>query len=172
MKATLSPAACRILTRFFTGYFTATQQVENSESTAASYINFSAFLARLLVGQVAEATRLSALIRPSVFATKTSQTYENYEPWASVAAQWILYSGDALYEMCDKETIIEIGKQKWTIALWNGWRPKFKVVAETERFSVKARTFASAALEKMAEVERNGVTTDVVANFGFTSMKD
>lgn len=146
--------------------------MESSKSTADLYINFSAFLARLLAGQVAEATRLSALIRPSAFATQNAEIYENYEPWASAAAQWILYSGEALYEMCDRETIIEIGKQKWTIALWNAWRSKFKIVAETDRFSTQARTFASAALEKMAEVEKNGVTTDVVAKFGFTSMKD
>ncbi|KAJ6440032.1 MFS monocarboxylate transporter [Purpureocillium lavendulum] len=164
------------------GTFTATRQVEDSQTSAISYANFSAFLARLLASEVAEATRLSALIRPSPFATgnpltsaaytDVSEAARHYEPWACAAAQWILHAVDVLYEMCDKETIVEIGKQKWTLALWNGWRSRFETVATTEQFSSAARELASAALKKMAEAEKKGVVTNVVDKFGFMSLKE
>ncbi|UNI19641.1 hypothetical protein JDV02_005816 [Purpureocillium takamizusanense] len=164
------------------GTFTATQQVERSEAIAASYVNFSAFLARLLAGAVVEATRLSALIRPSPFATvnpltsaayaDASEAARHYEPWASAAAQWILRAADALHEMCEGETLIEIGRQKWTPALWDGWKSRFAAVAKTEQFGGRARELASAALERMAEAESKGVTTNVGDKFGFMSLKE
>ncbi|KAG8427540.1 hypothetical protein J3459_006619 [Metarhizium acridum] len=85
-------------------------------------------------------------------------------------AQWVIYAGDALYELCKKEVTTEIGKQKWTLSLWEEWKSKFEV-AKSEKFSAKTRAFASAAFEKMGEAERNGVTTNVAVSFGFTSMK-
>ncbi|GJN75028.1 hypothetical protein PLICBS_009124 [Purpureocillium lilacinum] len=164
------------------GSFTGTQQVESSEAAATSYVNFSAFLARLLHSEVVEATRLCALIRPSPFATgnpltstaypDASEAAQHYEPWAVAAGQWILHAAEVLYEMGEKETLTEIGRQKWTPALWNGWKSRFAAVANAEEFSSKAREVASKALEKMAEVEREGVTTNVVDTFGFISLKE
>ncbi|KAG8417536.1 hypothetical protein J3458_005033 [Metarhizium acridum] len=156
----------------FTGTQRQVKHVESVEETASLYINFSSFLARLLASGVVETTRQSALIRPSAFATRNPETClpEDYQPWASAAAQWVIYAGDALYELCKKEVTTEIGKQKWTLSLWEEWKSKFEV-AKSEKFSAKTRAFASAAFEKMGEAERNGVTTNVAVSFGFTSMK-
>jgi len=175
-------ASMHELTRGPKGSFTGTQQVESSEAAATSYVNFSAFLARLLHSEVVEATRLCALIRPSPFATgnpltstaypDASEAAQHYEPWAVAAGQWILHAAEVLYEMGEKETLTEIGRQKWTPALWNGWKSRFAAVANAEEFSSKAREVASKALEKMAEVEREGVTTNVVDTFGFISLKE
>ncbi|THU93292.1 hypothetical protein K435DRAFT_861603 [Dendrothele bispora CBS 962.96] len=89
-----------------------------SEHTVA-YLNFSAFLACLLAHGIAEVTRLSALIRPSPFGARgpsymikqfdSATALHQYEGYASAAAQWILYAGNALYEMwlqCHLNTIL------------------------------------------------------------------
>ncbi|KYK57257.1 hypothetical protein DCS_04264 [Drechmeria coniospora] len=164
------------------GHFTGTQQIEESAAVATSYLNFSAFLARLLASGIVEATRMSPLIRPSPFATggplssgiypEASVAAQHYEPYAVAATQWLLHASDALFEMCSKETLIEVGRQKWTLALWNGWRTKFDAISRAPRFSPRCRRLASEALDHMAEAERAGVTTDVVGTFGFMSMKE
>ncbi|PNY29947.1 Uncharacterized protein TCAP_00137 [Tolypocladium capitatum] len=157
--------------------FTGQQQVESSDSAAASYLNFSAFLARLLAGGVAEATRLSALIRPSPFGTSKpliSATYpdaaeaaRHYEPYASAAAQWVSYAGDALFEMCEKGVLVEIGRQKWTRALWNSWKAKFDTIAKADQFSDQCRRFSTQAVERMTQIEKSPASSNIMDKFCF-----
>ena len=139
-----------------------------------SYINFSAFLARLLAAGVVEATRLSALIRPSPFGSRkpSGDSAEQYTPYASAAAEWIIYAGDVLFEMCEKDTLIQIGKQKWTRTLWESWKVKFDAIAEIDQFSTHSRTLASLAANRMREIESTGITSNVVEKFGPASTKN
>ncbi|KID88975.1 hypothetical protein MGU_04318 [Metarhizium guizhouense ARSEF 977] len=113
------------------------------------------------------------LVRPSVFATRDPETCppEDYQPWVSAAAQWIIYAGDALYELYKKEITTEIGRQKWSLSLWDEWKARFEV-ATSEKFDYKTRTFAWAALGEMGEAESSGVTTNVAASFGLTSTEE
>ncbi|KND91997.1 hypothetical protein TOPH_03376 [Tolypocladium ophioglossoides CBS 100239] len=164
------------------GTFTAAQQVESSHSVAASYVNFSAFLARLLAGGVEEATRMSALIQPSPFGTSSplispkypdaAEAARHYEPYASAAAQWVFHAGDALFEMCEKGVIIDIGKQRWTRALWNGWKAKFDTIAKADRFSSQCRSLATQAVERMTQIEKSGTSSNIVDRFGFMSTEE
>nr|POE94698.1 hypothetical protein CFP56_16935 [Quercus suber] len=140
-------------------------QADRSDDPAPSYQNFSAFLARLLSGGVVEATRLSALVRPSLFGDKSpsGSSAARYEPYVCAAAQWILHAGRALFEMCEKETVVEIGPYKWTPAVWKMWKVKFVTVLEMEQFGEKCHELVARVVERMSEIEQEGVTTDVVS---------
>lgn len=137
---------------------------------AAAYLNFSAFLARLLAAHVVDATRLCALvIRPSPFA-RSPAISARYEPYSDAATQWIRYAGEALYEMCEKGVIAEIGSPRWTRARWDTWKAKFAVVAEDDEFTRDGRERARMALDRMAQIETKGIVGiggSVVENLGF-----
>lgn len=45
--------------------------------------------------------------------------------------------------MYEKGALIEIGKQKWTRPLWNGWNAKFDTIAKADRFSSDCLRLAS-----------------------------
>ncbi|KJZ74996.1 hypothetical protein HIM_05482 [Hirsutella minnesotensis 3608] len=162
------------------GHFTGTRQVETSSSAATAYMNFSAFIARLFANGIVETSRLCALIRPSPFAlskplastrySDPAEAAQHYEPYASAAAQWILFAGEDLFIMCQQNVILQVGKQKWTRALWDSWKAKFLIIAKAEQFSSQARGFATRALERIAETERSKASsTSVVEKFGFMS---
>jgi hypothetical protein len=142
----------------------------------SSYLrqNFAAFLAKLLAAGMVEATRLSGLIRPSLFATTgpSSSNAHQYEEALLDAAQWIFYAGDALYEMCEKETLIEIPGPKWTPAVWASWKAKFDQAGQAEFLGEEGRRVAQKALKHIGETEKRGVTTNICETFGFTSIKD
>nr|POE48937.1 hypothetical protein CFP56_39034 [Quercus suber] len=156
------------------GKFVGGRQVEQSGEAAHSYQNFSAFSARLLSNGVIEATRLSALVPPSPFATKSPNrsTAGHYEPYAGAAAQWILHAGAALFEMCEKETLVEIGAYKWTPTVWKNWKQKFEAVGTTETLSRECRELAAKVVEHMSKIERDGITTEIVSTFGFMIVKE
>ena len=135
---------------------------------AASYLNFSAFLARLLAAGVVETTSLCALTSsefgrssPTAKATASHADADaaarEYEPYAAAAAQWIVQGGPALYEMCVKDVVFQIGRKKWTLALWESWKTKFEAVSKDDRYSSPTREMAKQALEKMAILENEGV---------------
>lgn len=151
-----------------------TRHERPSEDVSFLSRNFAAFVARLLANGIVEATRLSDLVRPSLFAAKSpsASNAEQYNDSLRAASQWILYAGDALYEMCQKETLIEIPGPKWTPAVWSGWKVKFEDAAESGHLNVAGCEDAEQALAHMGRIEERGVTTNVCETFGFTSIKD
>ena len=68
-----------------------------------------------------------------------------------------MQGGPALYEMCVKDVVFEIGRKKWTLALWESWKTKFEVVAKDARYVYPAPGMAQQALEKMAAIEKEGI---------------
>ncbi|KAI0010912.1 hypothetical protein F4779DRAFT_575958, partial [Xylariaceae sp. FL0662B] len=161
------------------GTFTGTRQAERDPTVGLKYINFSAFLARLLANGLVETTRLSALIRPSPFATPFSSFSKRYtdpgeaarhfEVYASAAAQWIIFAANALYEMCDKGVLADVGKQRWTRSLWNSWSSNFQAVTKEDHFSASARDHAAQAIRHMKQLEEHGTKDEgnIVQKFGF-----
>jgi hypothetical protein len=97
---------------------------------------------------------------------------QQYENALRDAAQWIFHAGDALFEMCVKETLIEIPGPKWTPAVWNAWKVKFEEAGQADSLGEEGRGIAETALKRMGDVEKCGVTTNVCEIFGFTSIKD
>ncbi|KAI1145780.1 hypothetical protein F4825DRAFT_467061 [Nemania diffusa] len=155
----------------------ATSKLDSDPKLATEYINFSAFLARLLGGGIAEVTRLSALIRPSPFATSKAsnpQLSPEFDPYAAAAAQWILYAGDVLFEMCQKGAMVEIGSQRWTPSRWDSWKTNFGTIIDDTRFSSQARQLAARAKERIAQIEEQGInaTESVVQKFEFIVPED
>ena len=116
-----------------------------------------------------ETTRLCALTssefarrNPAAKATTSHADADaaarEYEPYAAAAAQWIVQGGPALYEMCVKDVVFQIGKKKWTLALWESWKTKFEAVAKDDRYSSPMQEMAKQALVKMATLEEEGIT--------------
>jgi len=163
----------------FSGHFTGHQTVETHPQGAVAYLNFSAFLARLLSRGISVGLGLCALTRrpESAFCTQkiawtakfadSAEQAKRYEPYAAAAAQWIIYSGEALYELCDKD-IRGLG-EKWSRTLWDGWRGKFEEVAGDERFSDAARGLVRKAIERMVQLELGKSTSDIIQKLGLTS---
>ena len=84
----------------------------------------------------------------------------------------MFYAGGALFEMCEKDVLVEIGAQRWNHKLWESWKAKFEVVAVDDRFSVQTRELASRAGEEMIRLERVGVKDTIVEKFGFIVLGD
>jgi len=123
-------------------------------------------LARLLAAGVVETTRLCALTASPFAQRNPSAAASEYEPYAAAAAQWILCAGPALYEMCVKDVVFQIGKKKWTLTLWESWKTKFDAVTRDDRYGSATQEMTAKALERMAQLERDGVTEPgVVAKF-------
>ncbi|KAI0118983.1 hypothetical protein F4814DRAFT_222812 [Daldinia grandis] len=155
------------------GNFNSARQIEGDPNAATAYVNFSAFLARLLAAGIADTNTLSALRRPSPFATShqdhISQEVPRYEPYAAAAAQWIIYAGEALFELCENRILVEVGSLRYSRALWHVWSVKFKVFAESNEAGAEAREFARRAVDKMDRCKRDGVdpAKSVVEKFGY-----
>ncbi|KAI2641402.1 hypothetical protein GGS26DRAFT_535554 [Hypomontagnella submonticulosa] len=155
------------------GAFTGAQQVEADPSTATAYLNFSAFLSRLLASGVADTNRLNALLRPSPFATSSPISIvrdpRHYEPYASAAAQWILHAGNTLYELCENRILVEVGKQRFTRVLWESWKSKFEAIERENKFTKEARSIARQAVDAMDRLKNEGFdpTKSVVEKFGY-----
>ncbi|KAI1658878.1 hypothetical protein F4813DRAFT_355000 [Daldinia decipiens] len=151
----------------------APRQVESDPNAATAYINFSAFLARLLASGVADTNTLSALRRPSPFATSHQdhivRDLPRYEPYAAAAAQWILYAGDVLFELCEKRILVEVGSLTYSRALWYVWSVKFKVFAESNESSTEVREFARQAVNKIDQCKKDGINPakSVIEKFGY-----
>ncbi|KAF3063701.1 hypothetical protein GL218_02607 [Daldinia childiae] len=155
------------------GNFNGARQVESDPSAATAYTNFSAFLARLLASGVADTNTLSALRRPSPFATTHQdhilQELPRHEPYAAAAAQWIIYAGDALFELCEKRILVEVGSLRYSKALWYVWSVKFKVFAESNESSPEVREFARQAVDKINQCKKDGINPakSVIEKFGY-----
>lgn len=148
---------------------------------AAEYLNFSAFLARLLAGDISAGINLCALIRrpespfctqkiawTAKFADSTEQA-KRYQPYACAAAQWILYAGEALFELCNKD--IRGFGFKWSKALWESWKAKFEEVKDDKRFTDPARDFAHKAVARMNILEEGKGKIGIIEKFGLVSWR-
>ncbi|KAI0378211.1 hypothetical protein F5Y04DRAFT_291450 [Hypomontagnella monticulosa] len=152
---------------------TFTQYMKGNSSAATAYLNFSAFLSRLFASGTADTIRLSALLRPSPFATGALSSMvrdaDQYQPYVSAGAQWILHAGNTLYELCEDHILIEVGKQRFTKTLWLSWKVKFEALGEEDEFSTEVRDIARRAVAAMDQIEGAGVdpTKSVVEKFGY-----
>ncbi|KAI1852747.1 hypothetical protein JX266_002288 [Neoarthrinium moseri] len=156
------------------GTFAGWRQVETDSNAAAAYVNFSAFLARLLSSGTASLLGLSALVSP--FASRSitaaaSRDPQRYEPYIAAAAQWILHAGDALYEMSEMKVLAMV---RWKRERWDSIKAKFDAVAGDERFSTAAREWATKAVLSMENIEEQGAggKKDVVASYRFPQLDE
>ncbi|KAI1869936.1 uncharacterized protein JN550_005526 [Neoarthrinium moseri] len=156
------------------GTFAGWRQVETDSNAAAGYLNFSAFLARLLSSGAASLLGLSALVSP--FATRSiaaaaSREPQRYEPYIAAAAQWILYAGDTLYEMSEMKVLAMV---RWKRERWDNIKAKFEAAAEDDRFSTDAREWATKAVLSMKRIEEQGAggKKDVVASYKFPQLDE
>lgn len=79
---------------------------------------------------------------------------ERYQPYASAAALWMLYAGDALFEFCDNG-VHPIGVS-WRRPLWESWKEKFGEVVEDTRFNELTHRLVRQAMERMNQLEQRG----------------
>ena len=133
---------------------------------AAAYLNFSAFLARLLAVGIGAGVDLCALTqRPeSRFCTQriawtakyadSAAQVRRYQPYASAAALWLIYAGDALFDYCDRS--VHAFGPSWKRPLWESWKEKFGEVVEDTRFTEFTRNLVRQALERMDQLEQRG----------------
>lgn len=139
--------------------------LSSSPEVAKTYLNFSAFLARLMAGEIRAGGGLSALTAGSFSTQRIAWTakyadsetqVKNYQPYACAAALWVLYAGETLFEYCDKNI-----RGSWTPykrPYWESWKEKFGEVVEDTRFDETTRHLVQQALERMAQLEGRGWT--------------
>ena len=95
-----------------TANFNGLHLVEHGDKRVQQWLNYSAFLARLLAGGVVEILDGSDLVHGAFSERSPSaksgidltEDARRYEPHACGAAMWIIYAGDALFEMCEEDT--------------------------------------------------------------------
>lgn len=134
--------------------------------------NFSAFSARLFAagtnslsaGCAIERAPFAAAIFNGVWKKPLS---EDFEPYACAAMQWVLHAGAQLFEMCTKKA--EFTRFPST---WEGWQTKFERVASAQALSERSREMALWTLRKMEQIERDGVSTNVVEEYGLRHRVD
>lgn len=161
------------------GHFSGNQDIfEKDAGAAAAYLNFSAFVARLLASGVCQTIRLTPL-KHQLFMRGLGVSDEGrarrYEPYVCAAAQWILHAGDALYYMCEKRILVEIGKKRFTLPMWNNWKAKFETVMKNTLFADQTREWAAKVGHRMGKLEEHGYadgTKEIVGMFGFISPLD
>lgn len=95
----------------------------------------------------------------SVPGLKTAR--DCFEPYVCAAAQWIIYAGPEVFEMCQKHTRRTGGRIQW-----DRWKQRFELLATADHFSDRVRGVILSAAQRMAEIEEAGVTTNVVDHFG------
>lgn len=128
------------------------------EKDTKHYVNLSSFLARLLASGTAALLEASALLDPFAkrsLVTVASQKPETYAYQVAAAAQWILHSGEAIREMCQKRAMA--GK-RWTPELWESLKEKFDAVAKDERFTAEGCEWAAKARDRMVELEQQDLS--------------
>ncbi|KAI0167470.1 hypothetical protein BJ166DRAFT_495767 [Pestalotiopsis sp. NC0098] len=138
------------------GTFLGWRQVETDPDAAVAYRNFSAFLARLLSRGTAALLGLSALVSPFVtrnIVAAASHEPHRFEPYVAAAAQWILYGGEVLHQMCEMRIMASV---RWKKELWDRIRTKFDAVAGDARFGAEARGWAAQAAGFMRKTEEKG----------------
>lgn len=143
-------------TQTLTGAFLGWRQVETDPDAAVAYRNFSAFLARLLSRGTAALLGLSALVSPFVtrnIVAAASHEPHRFEPYVAAAAQWILYGGEVLHQMCEMRIMASV---RWKKELWDRIRTKFDAVAGDARFGAEARGWAAQAAGFMRKTEEKG----------------
>lgn len=88
---------------------------------------------------------------------------DDYDPHACAAAQWLIYAGAELFEMCE----MSAGYRK---SSWEVWRVKFTAIQAAPNLSEHCRQLAGKVLQRMKEVEDVGITTNVVHDHGIGYM--
>ncbi|KAH6876632.1 hypothetical protein B0T10DRAFT_521116 [Thelonectria olida] len=149
--------------------------VGGDPNVATSYINFSAFQARLFGSHIAAITRLSALMRLSSIGIPRAGTLDEHDkvsraaPRVRAAAQWIFYADEALYEMCEKGALVSIGSPRWTRLRWDAWKTKFDAVGTDARFDEETRQCATKVSDRMSALQTRGLgdRPSVIDAFGF-----
>jgi hypothetical protein len=79
-----------------------------------------------------------------------------FEPHACASAQWIFYAGAQLFEMCEKNSGLRRD-------VWLEWRKKFERITGSAQLSNRCRQTALQAVHRMAKIEEEGVTTNIVS---------
>lgn len=151
-------------------------ELEDGNVEMHEYLNFQAFLARLLEAGVVEATNLSALIT-GPFAENNKEFGANrLDPIAAAnefdghimaAAQWILWANKALFEMTENNVRVKPMEKLFTQDLWDEWKEKFDAVDKDERFHKEARFHAGMAHYRMHKQEGKEVQKFIIEKLGF-----
>lgn len=151
------------------------------DGTPESYLNYSAFLARLLASGVQAVMQSCPLDSYGAFSKRMPhvkpladplESAHAYEPSASAAALWMVYAGDAMYEMCENDAMFGIGQGKYTHAKWELWKEKFEELVSDERYSQRCRDFAKQALDIMAKCEAEGPRNFMIDQYDMMSKRD
>ncbi|KAF2150312.1 hypothetical protein K461DRAFT_314371 [Myriangium duriaei CBS 260.36] len=151
-------------------------QLQQSRDRNTKFINFSAFLARLMTAGVVDTCRMCALACGDFFdyhPRSRSLHVEVYQTCVEVAAGWIVHAGPALYEMCKKRVIGRRENFRWTYERWESWMMRFQEVIDAEdRFSPRTKEIAEWAINAMYAIEDKGVTTNLAGTLGWTPEAD
>ncbi|KAF2149066.1 hypothetical protein K461DRAFT_282539 [Myriangium duriaei CBS 260.36] len=134
------------------------------------FVNYSAFLARLLAAGVVDTTRIFDFTTRefrTTDPTRRTSGFDEYETRVAATAQWVFQAGPAVFEMCEKSAVAEPGGFWWTRTTWENMKTKFNAVAGSSKYTQATRDTAARAVARMEAIEREGVTTDVVGLLEF-----
>lgn len=88
----------------------------------------------------------------------------DYDPHACAAAQWLLYAGAELFEMCEMRAF-GFSKSSWEV-----WRVKFTAIEASGTLSDHCRQTAGKVLQRMKQIEEAGIATNVVHEYNLGYM--
>ena len=135
---------------------------ERTEESLNASANYAAFVARLLGQGTAAIFNFCPLVpiaRQNIATLKTTDI-PGFEHTVIAAAQWILYAGQTLQEMCRRKVLAGL---RWKPAVWDNIRGKFDAVAQDERFLGRVRDYAKQAADRMRAIEAEQLTVALQA---------
>ncbi|KAF2154412.1 hypothetical protein K461DRAFT_267429 [Myriangium duriaei CBS 260.36] len=140
------------------------------------YLNFSAFLARLLASGVMDTDGISPLsngyfdinpFRASDGNLKLELDVDLYESQVEAVAIWIDLAGTVTYDMCKRGYDVESKSCKGAVWTWNRAKERLKSVARAEgKLSQKTCETARQTLEIMKKIEQEYSATSAGDKLG------
>ena len=143
--------------------------MEDKPENHVPYVNYSAFLARLMGSGAMNSAALSALIASSFWNHPMNKKMDlkEYEACVMAAAQWIYYAGAALYEICDAGALLDVSSHRWKKDDWTSFKDKFAKISIADRFSANVQKTAARAVDTMVSIEKQGVTSNFIELYGY-----
>ncbi|KAK4617611.1 hypothetical protein CLAFUW4_11787 [Fulvia fulva] len=134
-----------------------------SDAPRPSLENYAAFCARLFVAGIYSLEGCAIGRAPFATINHSRALPDDYDEHACAAAQWIIFAGAELSEVCAWNA--QPGP-RWKD--WDSWRVKFQAISEAENSSEHCRELADRTLRIMGRVEEDDVTTGGARGFGMS----
>ena len=130
---------------------------EDDGVTPDRYVNYQAFLARLMGVRLWPPNPNGVLIAMHGAFKKgdKNEILTVREAWIMGALQWILWSGPELFKLLPQATDTQQQEEdSFTRKSWQDWKSGFQNIAENDRYGKECRLLTTLTVEMMQSIER------------------